>query len=1023
MVMATQPERNSENQSLFDTFKYAMDQPLEGTAATLQAAGFKESEEFVRNLIESPENYVSYAEKFINAQDKEHWADFEWKNFPGFVAEQAGQLAGSIVSRVAAMGAVGALTKNPTLTFAAGIAGPALFEAVQVAGPVALQRAEERTGKKGEAPNAKDWGFALAASATSGLLNSLGVLGVMKPLGRSNIMKPLAGAGAEFTTEGLQALNEQLFSTIGSPKGTRIDTHQAMAEALAGGGTGGVASTVPAVADAVAQMQGSALPGDAPITTEDAITTMDEAIDQPSLLEETPQPQDDIAPIRVQTEQEFIDTESTAPSRSPREFLDRNRDLIDSLIREQLNLPGNDNLPVATAFADLNAMVEEDVGRHWDIYGLHNEIEHPRLRPPREAAEATLDLLNQTLSNSAGRLRAVNQVQEGQNEIDTRFEEALIQPFASAARPPYLDKSSEFLTISPLDAVLSHPDTPLGKAADDAELQANWLMDKLNVKQQRNEEGKVTKAFLPKGKDTVVGQLAIDSGVANLLRHRKATGETVNKNEIRNLLDQHEQRFTSSFVTGSETYHDGEYYKIPYPEENPGAPFPALGMNRSAYELPVKFLPAGGLDKFGRTESDDSTHGWYSDAGGDQLFWSRGEIVQDDDGGYGLMPLELQSKIFQNLADTTFVSQIDDADPLFLRNEEWKRIQHEAYDDHAPFLRNENTLSPSEDVLAAYIRLVPYANATESEIMADINDGHLHINDWYNLANYAEEKIPSFKEFRAEQVREGDNKTLDNFKDNLLKEQPYAMEYGIELTRPLLDKILTPKGMKSGPITDLEAYIYDQTGDVVQRRLPEVQDIYSRSATNVEVENLSKTRKKLIELLPEIAEVMADQHNAPHFKDIWEARYLPLSREERIKLQETQETRRRGQVEPDYPMKITWPRYAVLNHIRHMLGEGGGLLEGDMHYLYMPSEGFGQGGPQGPYLKAQDQMRKLAKEFDLPLKEIEIKEEGLARHPNPNILRLDIRKLKDNLIEDVEFKAMKSGGLVMNYGDYGRSYK
>ena len=758
MVMATQPERNSENQSLFDTFKYAMDQPLEGTAATLQAAGFKESEEFVRNLIESPENYVSYAEKFINAQDKEHWADFEWKHFPGFVAEQAGQLAGSIVSRVAAMGAVGALTKNPTLTFAAGIAGPALFEAVQVAGPVALQRAEERTGKKGEAPNAKDWGFALAASATSGLLNSLGVLGVMKPLGRSNIMKPLAGAGAEFTTEGLQALNEQLFSTIGSPKGTRIDTHQAMAEALAGGGTGGVASTVPAVADAVAQMQGSALPGDAPITTEDAITTMDEAIDQPSLLEETPQPQDDIAPIRVQTEQEFIDTESTAPSRSPREFLDRNKDLIDSLIREQLNLPGNDNLPVATAFADLNAMVEEDVGRHWDIYGLHNEI-HPRLRPPREAAEATLDLLNQTLSNSAGRLRAVNQVQEGQNEIDTRFEEALIQPFASAARPPYLDKSSEFLTISPLDAVLSHPDTPLGKAADDAELQANWLMDKLNVKQQRNEEGKVTKAFLPKGKDTVVGQLAIDSGVANLLRHRKATGETVNKNEIRNLLDQHEQRFTSSFVTGSETYHDGEYYKIPYPEENPGAPFPALGMNRSAYELPVKFLPAGGLDKFGRTESDDSTHGWYSDAGGDQLFWSRGEIVQDDDGGYGLMPLELQSKIFQNLADTTFVSQIDDADPLFLRNEEWMRIQHEAYDDHAPFLRNENTLSPSEDVLAAYIRLVPYANATESEIMADINDGHLHINDWYNLANYAEEKIPSFKELRAEQVREGDNKS------------------------------------------------------------------------------------------------------------------------------------------------------------------------------------------------------------------------------------------------------------------------
>ena len=994
MIMATQPEISSEKQSLFDTFKYAMDQPLENMATTLQAAGFKESEEFVRNLIESPENYVSYAEKFINAQDKEHWADFEWKNFPGFVAEQAGQLAGSIASRVGAMGAVGALTKNPYAAVAAGVAAPALFEAVQVAGPVALQRAEERTGKKGEAPNAKDWGFALAASATSGLLNSLGVLGVMKPIGKSNIMKPLAGAGAEFTTEGLQALNEQLFSTIGSPKGLRIDTHQAMAEALAGGGTGGVASTVPAVADAVAQMQGSALPGDAPITTEDAITTMDEAIDQPSLLEETPQPQDEIAPIRVQTEQEFIDTESTTPSQTPTEFLDRNKDLIDSLIREQLNLPGNDNLPVATAFADLKAMVEEEVGRHWDIYGLHSEIESPRLRPPRDAAQETLNLLNEALSSSAGRLRAVNQVQEGQNEIDTRFEEELIQPFASYARPTNLNKSSEFLTKSPLDAVLSHPDTPLGKAADDAELQANWLMDKLNVKQQRNKEGKVTKAFLPKGKDTVVGQLAIDSGVANLLRHRKATGETVNKNEIRNLLDQHEQRFTSSFVTGSDTQHGGDYYRIPDSTVNLDAPSVAFG----SYELPVKFLPAGGVDKFGRTKRDDSTHGWYSDAEGDQLFWSRGEIVEDDvDGGYGLMPLELQSEIYQNLADTTFVSQMDDADPLFLRNEEWKRIQQEKYLE-----------ADDPEALMAYSDLVRWHNATESEIMADINDGNLYSSHNADiLAEYVEAKIPSFKEFRAEQVREGDNKTLDNFKDNLLKEQPYAIEYGIELTRPLLDKTLTP----TKPITDLEAYIYDQTGDVVQRRLPEVQDIYSRSARNVEVENLSKTRKKLIKLLPEIAETDSS------FKDIWEARYLPLSREEMIKLQETQETRRRGEVEPDYPMKTTWPRYAVLNHIKHMLEEG------NMHYLYMPSEGFGQGGPQGPYIKAQDQMRKLAKEFDLPLKEIEIKEEGLARHPNPNILRLDIRKLKEKGLQDVEFKGMKSGGLVMNYGDYGRSYK
>ena len=71
--MATSPK----DTSLSSAFRYAIDQPLENMATTFQALGMEGWEEFMRDLVEEPENYEAAAGKFINAQNK----GFKWEYF------------------------------------------------------------------------------------------------------------------------------------------------------------------------------------------------------------------------------------------------------------------------------------------------------------------------------------------------------------------------------------------------------------------------------------------------------------------------------------------------------------------------------------------------------------------------------------------------------------------------------------------------------------------------------------------------------------------------------------------------------------------------------------------------------------------------------------------------------------------------------------------------------------------------------------------------------------------------------
>ena len=231
--MATSPTKDT---SLSSAFRYAVDQPLENMATTFQALGMEGWETFMRDLVEEPENYEAAAGRFINAQDK----GFKWEYFPRAVFEQAGQIAGSLLARGG--GAAGGTAVGGPGGMAVGaLLGPTLFEAVQIAGPVALERAKNNDR---EEPNWDDWKGALGTSAASGVLNSIGIknVGVLNNIGKGALKQAgkqvVKGGVSEGITEGFQGAAEQIGGSALTAQGLQFDPKAAVGEGFLGLGAG-----------------------------------------------------------------------------------------------------------------------------------------------------------------------------------------------------------------------------------------------------------------------------------------------------------------------------------------------------------------------------------------------------------------------------------------------------------------------------------------------------------------------------------------------------------------------------------------------------------------------------------------------------------------------------------------------------------------------------------------------------------------------------------------------------------------
>jgi hypothetical protein len=249
--VAPPPEDTGPDTSFAGALRFSLDQPLENMAVTSRALGGEGIASFLSGLTEAPTGYQPAFEGFMN----EDGSFFDFSYLPRAAVEQTGQVVGSVGTRAAGAllgGAAGSVIPGVGTAagaVAGGFAGPALFEAVQVLGPVALERARNN-GR--EEPNAEDWLGAASTAAGSGALNAIapGMSGFFK--------KTIVEAG----TEGLQSVIQQAGETAATDVGLQIDPRQAAAEAILGGTAAGAISAPFAIAESRAAKRDAAKKAD-----------------------------------------------------------------------------------------------------------------------------------------------------------------------------------------------------------------------------------------------------------------------------------------------------------------------------------------------------------------------------------------------------------------------------------------------------------------------------------------------------------------------------------------------------------------------------------------------------------------------------------------------------------------------------------------------------------------------------------------------------------------------------------------
>ncbi|MGB2046036.1 MAG: hypothetical protein ACPHUD_09920, partial [Porticoccaceae bacterium] len=215
--------------SFSSAFKSGIDQPLENIALTADMLGYKSTADTLSNLTEAPANYESASNRFINPQEGDATiGGFAYEYLPRAAVEQAGNFAGSMISRTAGGLAGGALTGGNPIGVAVGaFTAPAMFEFVQQLGSNAQERA--RNNGRTE-PNDDDWRKAAAAAGMSGVLNAFGVGGNAKVFNR---------IAREGITETGQSGVQQTGVSLGTEAGLKLDTKQAVGEGIIGGTTAG----------------------------------------------------------------------------------------------------------------------------------------------------------------------------------------------------------------------------------------------------------------------------------------------------------------------------------------------------------------------------------------------------------------------------------------------------------------------------------------------------------------------------------------------------------------------------------------------------------------------------------------------------------------------------------------------------------------------------------------------------------------------------------------------------------------
>ena len=191
------------------------------------------------------------------------------------------------------------------------------------------------------------------------------------------------------------------------------------------------------------------------------------------------------------------------------------------------------------------------------------------------------------------------------------------------------------------------------------------------------------------------------------------------------------------------------------------------------------------------------------------------------------------------------------------------------------------------------------------------------------------------------------------------------------------------------------------------------------SANREVADEVSREQQSLIkEYLPALA------NKYPVMNELIVAGANYPSREDQERVLEFDNTRYETPTVPNYPYRKNWPGMAVRTGIIN-------ALENDLQAVYIPAGGVG-GAPKSVYKAAQKAGRQLAQQIaDLDpnadvqdiYKVLPDRSQGATDNLSP-YAEIDLTVLKRLIAEGkfTGFKGYKEGGLVMNYGDYGRSY-
>ena len=1048
-------------------FRQGIDQPTENIATTLEALGFDTQAKNLRGLVDAPEDYESASARFMKPEGE--WYDFSWKDLPLATVEQAGQLGGSLLTRVAGAG-IGAGVAGPMGAIVGGLLGPGLFEAVQIAGPVALERARNNNR---EEPNWEDWSGALGAAGVSGVLNALGV----KNIGLLNnaVGTTLKAGVTEGVTEGLQGLTEQVGSTGLTEAGLQIDPKQVLGEAFLGTSAGTTIQGPIATAQAVKNMADTVKPPLSPQeqiaeAVREEVATYDPAQEAEQVTEMLQQPfdlEEEIRDMPVERQQTYrnlaqqnteILEEQTTPEdteRSPvHAFLESQDTIVDQYIEEQV-LPNN-NFTEAEMMT-IRSQVNDFVGSNFDLF----DPTDPRNTP----AQVTTLLLDQIDEAVTTRKRQA-QEQLISTEADMRFE-APMNPVENIWLNPETQqpKIAEGPRAEGITSLMAQGIDPVflikGKLIPhltnlpNKPMNAEEAMNYLSIKQTDN-------WFEPKSgisqSASAHAREAIDSGVANFLRNRKSNNQPVTKEEIAAVFNDYIGRFrtmrTQTSVYGDEHIANLEPAEVPHGtfhlfdmEAVPGFSRLEDGASWTMYDargpkewetinLNNNRTPISQENNPYINPLSDSTHNPY---GKGTVFWNRGPIIAEEGVGRGVVIGEAQSQIHEYAQDATGHSEVYRSKVIEEDSPEMESIgrRMRALDEaqSSVLIPLKNWLAGAhvsglvEERLGPNKWRVPYRldSTNRGDRLKDVSPQITQIiksdgvykdsprhpsyhdrNDTYEILKVASPEYMQQKKALDDRQRQ---RSIEIFKEAMVDEEAYA-ELGVNLTSQKIEQILETRRIPPDTPVDvwgaINGYVQAVEGQPLDQRSaePDIKEAYDRFFKIL----TDSERNAAIEFDAEQTQLARDYmpqlaQVVPEINNI-EFAVRAYPTEEEVKRYRNWSNREQRNVVPDYPFKKNWPRINLITGIVNALDNP------TLDFVYFTEKPYD--GPPKAYSDMHKAAKNIANQFGdqgVTLTEVP-NTEGF---PGGKVYRLDIRPIRE-MVRNGTFPGFeggyKYGGLI-----------